>query len=495
MRKSHLHFFLALLLALCLSAAPACADASSPDLPEKDLLLPIAADQYLYFSFSTNVMGYTNTANGFRIESPDLYPFFTAKDTRYLGFFLLQENGLLALVNGPEGIVTEALWDDIQAFSPSAVMVCKDGKWGTMSLQGEIITPPAWDFYYGVPSELLETGYSFAIQDGNVLLIDISGRTLSEPLWDDCGWFSEGLGMVCRDNKWGYINTEGEEVIPCQWEYVGPFEGGVAEVQQENGLYGLISTDGTVLCEPQYLWMGACREGLRAVQTDKYPDLWGYLDTQGNMVIPPQYEDAGNFSEGLAPAKKDGKWGFIDTSGQFVIEPVWDYAQPFANGRARVQRDGLHGCIDTQGNIVIQPEWQYILPLTDHSYEITGLENDTEVYFITDLNGNRPNDHTWDSLRFILNEYGLYRVCKDGLYGWINGNGDVVVDAVWLDSEPFINGFSRVRSATGVGFVDVHGNVAVEPVWDAAAPFIHDTTYVIQNGEYFLIDQSGNIRP
>ena len=42
--------------------------------------------------------------------------------------------------------------------------------------------------------------------------------------------FSEGLANVKINGKWGYINTKGEEVIPCQYDAANPFSEGVAVV-------------------------------------------------------------------------------------------------------------------------------------------------------------------------------------------------------------------------------------------------------------------------
>lgn len=40
--------------------------------------------------------------------------------------------------------------------------------------------------------------------------------------------FSEGLAAVRKDDKFGFINTKGAEVIPCKFNYVGPFKDGLA---------------------------------------------------------------------------------------------------------------------------------------------------------------------------------------------------------------------------------------------------------------------------
>ncbi|MGN7055431.1 WG repeat-containing protein, partial [Neisseria sp. P0003.S004] len=76
--------------------------------------------------------------------------------------------------------------------------------------------------------------------------------------------FSEGLAAVATvdTNKYGYINTKGEMVIPPKYEEAFYFN-----------------------------------EGLAAV---KILDKWGYIDKRNQWVIPARYKSAYNFEDGMA---------------------------------------------------------------------------------------------------------------------------------------------------------------------------------------------------
>ena len=75
-------------------------------------------------------------------------------------------------------------------------------------------------------------------------------------------FFSEGLVSVEQNDKVGFIDKAGKQVIPPRYADAQPFS-----------------------------------EGLAAV---RIKGKYGYIDRSGKMVIPPQFEDAGPFSEGLA---------------------------------------------------------------------------------------------------------------------------------------------------------------------------------------------------
>ena len=104
--------------------------------------------------------------------------------------------------------------------------------------------------------------------------------------YDKVGFFQEeGLARVTLNGKYGFINEEGEEVIPPKYDEAYPFRKGLAAVEL-NGKSGWINPEGTV-------------------------------------VIPLKYDNAGNFSEGLAEVKLNGKWGLVNTKGEEVVPPEY----------------------------------------------------------------------------------------------------------------------------------------------------------------------------
>ena len=58
--------------------------------------------------------------------------------------------------------------------------------------------------------------------------------------------FSEGYAAVCKDDKWGYINTKGKEIIQCQYSDVNSFHEGYAAVCKDDK-WGYVNTQGEEL--------------------------------------------------------------------------------------------------------------------------------------------------------------------------------------------------------------------------------------------------------
>lgn len=146
----------------------------------------------------------------------------------------------------------------------------------------------------------------------------------------ECGDFSEGLAWVVgEEDKIGYINKKGEEVIPCQYEY------------------------------PQDYAPQSFKEGLAALWQGDY---LGYIDKDGNEVIPAQYEvpkwaDCVDFSEGLV-CVSDGESSFyIDKEGNKVIPATLKGGSSFKNGVAEIYGEGGDNYfVDKTGKKVTRPE-------------------------------------------------------------------------------------------------------------------------------------------
>ena len=183
------------------------------------------------------------------------------------------------------------------------------------------------------------------------------------------------------------------------------------------------------------------------------------------------------FMCGLA-VKSDGlnSFGYIDETGEFVIPPMFSYAYAFnACGYARVQYRGQDAVIDTEGNFVVEPgEWginglfndQGLLQITegdkiylvnteyekvyelgydimnwglsDNGYSII-YEYEKDEYYIQHVSGELKR------LTLPYNDYRIKEFSPNGLapfyadykYGYINEQGEVVVEPTYTDADWF----------------------------------------------------------
>jgi len=92
--------------------------------------------------------------------------------------------------------------------------------------------------------------------------------------------FIKGKAKVFKNNKYGYINMEGEEFIPCKYEEIYPFERGIAKVQR-NTKYGFINDQGEEIIECKFDYIGPFKNGRAIVKLDGKLEI---IDTEGTVI-------------------------------------------------------------------------------------------------------------------------------------------------------------------------------------------------------------------
>lgn len=90
---------------------------------------------------------------------------------------------------------------------------------------------------------------------------------------------------------------------------------------------------------------------------------------------------------------------------------------------------------------------------------------------------------------------GLAYVQKDrwGLYGYIDEEGNVVIDFQFDYANDFSEGLAVVRIENSYGYIDKEGNIVIEPILDFAGSFRNGKAHVQINYHEYYIDKDGNI--
>ena len=210
------------------------------------------------------------------------------------------------------------------------------------------------DFYYnGLARALDRETRKFGFVDRN-------GNEVIPCVWRSAGQFSEYLVAVQDDyHKSGYVDVTGRQVISCIWKEAWGFHEGLARVQDDNNKIGMIDQRGKVVIPCVWRGMGDFSEGLASFMDDG--GKCGYMDRKGKIVIPSRWKNAWTFCEGRAVVQDfNNRLGFIDKNGELVIPCRWKKVNYFCNGLAKVSKSKTLFLkdkwvyIDKQGRIVKQ---------------------------------------------------------------------------------------------------------------------------------------------
>ena len=296
--------------------------------------------------------------------------------------------------------------------------------------------------------------------------------------------FSEGLAAFQdASGLWGYLNRQGEVVIEPAWDYAGDFCEGRARVRGDNQQYGYIDAEGNVAVAPLFTASTDFDNGVACVQWD---GAYSYIDEDGVGILDGKWADAGNFSEGLAYAKIDGSYGYIDESGQTAIAPRWDRGRSFSEGYAAVRAGDLWGFIDKSGSVVVEPQddavrfkdslaavekdelkgyidasGNVVIPL---QYEVAGAFEQGRAwakldgeYRMIDKTGAEIGANRWDNVFSEFAFTDLCRVCRGGLWGYVNLNDEIVLNPVYEKATRLSDGLAAVKKDGVWYFIDEKG--------------------------------------
>lgn len=258
-----------------------------------------------------------------------------------------------------------------------------------------------------------------------------------------------------------------------------------------NDKWGFVNLDGQICIEPQFDSASSFHEGVAAVELN---GKYGYVDYQGKFVIIPKFADADDFSEGLAFVRCfgcDEQDGYIDKSGKFIIKlsDSGSYGGEFHEGTAWISdcKSGKYTSyhIDKSGKALYNFRFDEI---GDFNEGIAAVEINDKTGFI-DLSGNyifRPISEQYADFSDRMSN-----VCIDGKYGFIDHNGSIVIAPQYDDAGNFKFGLAPVKYNGKYGYINKRGNIEIPPLYDDAESYINGVAVVRIKDVMFLINVRG----
>lgn len=311
--------------------------------------------------------------------------------------------------------------------------------------------------------------------------------------WDGARDFSEGLAAVKQDGKWGYIDTNGTVVIPPQYDGANSFSEGLAAVQK-NGKWGYIDKTGNIVISFSFESTYAFSEGLAVYASGYY---YGYIDTTGKAVVPAVYTEATSFRNGVACVKKDSAYGFINTEGTPVTEFVY-------GGKARAD-EGLipvfykdsslginSGYIDTTGASALDFLW-YDAGTFSEGLAAACTEY-TKPYGFIDKTGTFVIAPTWDSVEDF--SQGRALVEKNRVFTYIDTTGKQITEKTYEKAYSFTkDSIARIAIPSGTdwkfGYIDTAGKEIIPPTYTIAMDFQQGCAAVSNGKKWGFIGKDG----
>lgn len=340
---------------------------------------------------------------------------------------LIQKDGKLGVVNHVNGgFLLEPNIENVKKISPRDIIFNQDGKWGIFNNVGKVTLNPLYDSIDVFKTTILivKNGTSYG-------LTDLSGGILLPVEYQSIAPYSNGFFRIKKDNLYGYASIKGKVYIKPKYPQANDFAKGVAVVQQNN-LYGIIDLKDSFVVKPTYTKISSSSFNEYYVGTE--PDQADEKSTPHQDLIIPvtssvfhiqTFKQVSNSDSILAiRIKQKDKWFYYNGKTETLkFETGFDDTEPFVNGTAIVKQGNNVGIINTSGTYILEPNYSAIeeqqLGITSF-YVVT--ENTKQGLF--NVAGKRilPSDYQ----EIFLSSPNHLKVKKDNMWSLLRTDGTVL---------------------------------------------------------------------
>lgn len=269
------------------------------------------------------------------------------------GLAVVSKNDKVGFINTNGKMVVPLQYDDANSFSEGLASVKVGDKWGFIDKAGKLVIKPqyATNIYegsYDIGSVgNFSEGLAYIVKNEKVGFIDKTGKVVINPIYDQIidnlsgdslpmdyelissnhyagiSVFRNGLAVVVKDGRFGFIDKTGKTVIPFEYQFAYPFNQHNQALVLKNGKYGVIDKTGKIIVSLNYANAYQFGEGLIVLQDNDRK--WQVVDGMGK-IQKTNYDDIDfsfpfNFRFGALVGKQK-KYGFINKENGAVIIPL-----------------------------------------------------------------------------------------------------------------------------------------------------------------------------
>ena len=368
----------------------------------------------------------------------------------YGGFFgdyaVVKKGSQFGVINKKGNVVIPVEYDDINHFFyphyyqfenlPDVFIGWKNGKMEYFDLSknsGKMETKPS------TPYDVILVG-----EYGKQSFLDYQGHIIAGPYQNirvpgehKLSLFPEGLAAVVKNNKIGFIDMQGNVKIPFKFYYseswfnycsfsLGIFSEGLAPMMNSGKKWGYIDQNGEAVIPFQYDGAYCFHKGAASVCKVINSEVrWGLIDKNNNVILPFEFEKEGVYTGNVYVMCQNNKWGVYSPQGECITPCQYDQTITFVEGYATVVKGGKQGLIDEQGQVVIPCENKSVLYDMSSQLVYVVKENGKQGY--VDMNNQVVVPIEFDNVS-VLENGQLFRVEKDGHSGLYDRCGNNTLD-------------------------------------------------------------------
>jgi len=201
--------------------------------------------------FTDGRVGYVDQNGDRRVSPQEKYEYLGCPRD---GYILVKKNGKWGYLKEENFSETGTWYEDATSFSNGVAGVKKDGNWYLISAEtGERLSEHS---YMEIAADSLKrislAGCIWVKDNDGFCLIDLAENKISD-YYDNVKAFvdEEGTSAVCKNKKWGQLDSSGNEVIACQYDEMESGRKGFSAYKNKQK-WGIMQENGKPLIEADF---------------------------------------------------------------------------------------------------------------------------------------------------------------------------------------------------------------------------------------------------
>lgn len=416
-----------------------------------------------------------------------------------------------------------------------------NGNWGVINSSGDVVIQPAYAEMIIIPNKTkpvfvctYEVNYVDGIYKTKIInekneeiYIGYENYFVIQNIDENNNlWVEENVIKVQKNGKYGLINIDGAEVLPCEYDSITAMKGikNSLIIKKEN-LVGIVNSHGTIVVPVEYSDIASITKNYEDGYIVKNSESkFGVINQKGEVLVSCMYNEIKACTDGNMHIVKEGTtWKVILNNSTAYLEGKVANAVSINNGNVVINNNGKYGILNIEKGVMIPEEYQELVYMfedkyiakKDGKYGVIDLNNQVLVEFkYLNMNYNKQTDYI-KALRednlfdyivrnlevkltsaeeeildgFIKINYNneikyynfkleektnkdvytsntLFIIKNDGKYGFINKDGKTIVEPIYENAiEQNDYGYVAVKKDGKWGALDQYGNVVIEPTY------------------------------
>lgn len=425
------------------------------------------------------------------------------------------------LIDSLGNVVIPAIYDEILPAGENFV-VCKDSLWGILDRKGQTVLNMKFTSIKHETNNIItfslnnKIGAILDYQQNKIIIISWfdriffghnrfgaiipyskEGKTgflsndfevLTEPRYDFTDYFlynGQTLARVCKNKKWGFIDTTGAEVIPCIYDDSEPFnENQYTTVQQGKNIF-CIDKNG---CKAEGIEAKMKLQSFNSAEIVSRNSRYGLRDQAGEIVLPVIFDNIALYHDTVYRVKKNEKSGLYTKNGKELLPCIYEEISPYSDKPLTiVRKDAKYGVVNRR-----------MAEISPCMYESARTESQGIYLFMlngkwgmADTSGKTIAEAVYDNINVFRNS-AIAQVQKDSLFGFINIRGEIIIPVIYKQlGYTVMNNRVWFLEDGKYGFLDSLGKKVIPAKFDKVSNFEKEICGVAEKDEWYFINLRG----